>query len=210
MMAKKAKKAPKKEEKKAPPKKAKPKPAEKPGKELRGIVRIAGKDVKGEISLRRALIYVTGIGHTMANVASSVIKRELSIDPDAPVGEYSDAQIEKIDNILFNLQDHKLPTFLLNRNKDFMGGKNRHVIMNDLVFEVTQDVEREKKLYTWKGYRHAYGQKVRGQRTKNTGRSGMAVGVLRKSVLAAQAGGAGKAGPARAGKGGPAKAEKKK
>jgi len=77
---------------------------------------------------------------------------------------------------------------MLNRNGDMNTGENKHIIMNDLIFAVTQDVDREKKMYSWKGYRHAYGQKVRGQRTKNTGRSGMAVGVLRKSVIAAQGG----------------------
>jgi small subunit ribosomal protein S13 len=192
-----------KEEKKAPVKKAKPKAkTDDSGKELRGIVRLAGKDVAGAMNLKRALLRVTGIGHTMASAASMIIHKELSIDPEAPVGALTDEKIEKIDSILFNLQDHKLPTFLLNRNKDFVGGKDKHVIMNDLVFDVNQDVDREKKMYSWRGYRHAYGQKTRGQKTRNTGRSGMAVGVLRKSVVAAQGGGAGK--------GGPAKADKKK
>jgi small subunit ribosomal protein S13 len=195
------KKKEEKEEKKAPLKKAKTKPkVDSAGKELRGIIRLAGKDVGGEVNLKRALLRVTGIGHTLASAAANIIHRELSIDPKAPVGQLTDDKIEKIDAILFNLQDHKLPKFMLNRNKDFTGGKDRHVIMNDLVFEVNQDVDREKKMYSWRGYRHAYGQKTRGQKTRNTGRSGMAVGVLRKSVIAAQGGGAGKAGPAKADK----------
>jgi small subunit ribosomal protein S13 len=73
-------------------------------------------------------------------------------------------------------------------------------------------VESEKKLYTWKGYRHSYGQKVRGQKTRNTGRTGMAVGVLRKAIIAQQAAtkageapGAGKSGPATAAPGAAAK-----
>ncbi|MDD5712784.1 MAG: 30S ribosomal protein S13, partial [Smithellaceae bacterium] len=63
-----------------------------------------------------------------------------------------------------------------------------HVIMTDLLFESGQDLDREKKSYSWKGYRHTYGQKVRGQKTRNTGRTGMAVGVLRKAIVAAQGG----------------------
>ena len=188
-----AKKPPRKQEKKNVPKK-KPETPEK--ENFRGIVRIAGKDVSGEMNLKRALLRVTGIGHTMANTAAAAIQKDLGINPLTQVGEYTDEQIEKIDKVLFSLQDHNLPSFLFNRNKDFMGGKDRHVIMNDLVFEVTQDVEREKKQYTWKGYRHAYGQKVRGQKTRNTGRSGMAVGVLRKAVIAAQGGAAAGAKPA--------------
>lgn len=208
-MAKKQKKAPKKEKQEKAPKPQK-KPVKKPQQaereNFRGIVRIAGKDVKGEISLKRALLSVTGIGHTMARTAASVVHKELGIDPNQQVGEYTEDQVEKIDKILFSLQDHNVPSFLLNRSKDFNSGNNRHVIMNDLVFEVTQDVDREKKLYTWKGYRHAYGQKVRGQKTRNTGRSGMAVGVMRKSIIAAQQ--AAKSGPSKAGPSKPA--EKKK
>ncbi len=170
----------------------KPVPAKKPVKEekenFRGIVRIAGKDVKGQVSLVRSLCAVRGISHTLAIAASEVLKKELSIDPESRVGDLSEEQIEKIDKVLHNLEEHGIPAFLLNRRSDYNSGKDRHVIMNDLLFETTQDLEREKKAYNWKGYRHTYGQKVRGQRTRNTGRTGMAVGVLRKAIIAAQGG----------------------
>jgi small subunit ribosomal protein S13 len=181
----------------ARPHEKKPAPAlaKKPMKEekenFRGIVRIAGKDVKGQLSMKRALLAVRGIGHTMASAAAIILTRELSIAPDSRVGELSEEQIEKVDKVLANLQDHHLPKYLLNRVGDFTGGHDRHVVMNDLLFETQQDVEREKKAYSWKGYRHTYGQKVRGQKTRNTGRTGMAVGVLRKAIIAAQAGAAG-------------------
>lgn len=170
----------------------KPAAAKKPVKEekenFRGIVRIAGKDVKGEVCLKRALCAVRGINHTLAVAASVVLHKELSIDPNGRVGDLSEEQIDKIDQVLHSLQDYGVPKFLLNRRSDFASGKDRHVIMNDFLFEATQDLDREKKSYSWKGYRHTYGQKVRGQRTRNTGRTGMAVGVLRKSIIAAQGG----------------------
>jgi small subunit ribosomal protein S13 len=168
-----------------PPPQAPKKPQIAESENFRGIVRIAGKDVKGEVPLKRALVRVRGISHTLAVIASTVLHRELSIDPKTRVGELSEDQIDKIDNILQNLHDYKIPAYLLNRRSDYVGGADRHVIMNDLIFENTQDLEREKKLFTWKGYRHSYGQKVRGQRTRNTGRTGMAVGVLRKAIIAA-------------------------
>jgi small subunit ribosomal protein S13 len=162
----------------------------KPQKEMkegfRGIVRIAGKDVRGEIQLGRSLTVVKGISHTMAAAAVAVLHRELSIAPDTRVGDLSEEQVEKVDKILFSLQDYGIPKYLFNRCGDFNAGTDRHVIMNDLLFETSQDLDREKKMYTWKGYRHTYGQKVRGQRTRNTGRTGMAVGVLRKAIIAAQ------------------------
>lgn len=178
----------KKEVKKAPKKQKPPKPKKKTEEKegFRGIVRLAGKDVSGQVNLKRALFRVKGIGHTAAAAASKAISSELRIDPTIRVGELSEAQIESIDKILYNLQAHNVPSYLLNRCTDFKTGQNRHVIMNDLIFEASQDVDREKKMYSWRGYRHTFGQKVRGQKTRNTGRSGMAVGVLRKAIIAAQ------------------------
>lgn len=153
---------------------------------LRGIVRIAGKDVQGHVPLRHALLRIRGIGSGLGPAVASVLHQELGLSPALPVGKLNDEQVEKIDNILFHISSYKIPGYLFNRRADVLDGTQRHVIMNDLLFSLKQDVEREKKLYTWRGYRHAYGQKVRGQRTRNTGRTGMAVGVLRKAVLAAQ------------------------
>jgi small subunit ribosomal protein S13 len=181
----------KKPEKKAPVKK----PVKEEKENFRGIVRIAGKDVKGEISMRRALCSVRGIGQTLAVATSAVLQKELSIDPKTRVGELSEEQIEQVDKILHALQDHGVPQYLMNRRSDFNTGNSKHVIMNDLLFETTQDLERDKKVYSWRGYRHTYGQKVRGQRTRNTGRTGMAVGVLRKAIIAAQGGAAAGAKP---------------
>ena len=182
----KAGKKPKTKKPKKPPAKAVPKKIEKEEEGLRGIIRIAGKDVKGKLPMQRALTHIRGVSHSLSRVASAVIEKELGFKPEMRVGELSDEQIEKIDNVLYNLHDHGIPNHLLNRRNDFISGKDKHVIMNDLAFAVSQDVDREKKLYTWKGYRHAYGQKVRGQRTRNTGRKGMALGVLRKAILAQQ------------------------
>jgi small subunit ribosomal protein S13 len=183
----------------APEKKGGKRPPEEK-ESFRGIVRIAGKDVKGQVRLIRSLDAVRGIGHTMAAAAARVIQKELSLKPDMRVGDLSEEQVEKIDKILYTLHEHEgVPKFLLNRRSDFLTGTDRHVIMNDLIFENTQDIEREKKMYTWIGYRHTYGQKVRGQRTRNTGRTGMAVGVLRKAIIAAQGGAVAGAKPGAAG-----------
>jgi len=135
-----------------------------------------------------------------------VLHKELSLDPEGRVGDLSEEQIEKIDHVLHSLQDYGVPKFLLNRRSDINTGTDRHVIMNDLLFEATQDLDREKKSYSWKGYRHTYGQKVRGQKTRNTGRTGMAVGVLRKAIIAAQGGAAAGAKPGAPAAGGAAPA----
>jgi len=192
---------------KTPPKKKEAKPkaskSEEPAVEkegMRGIVRIAGKDIRGGVPLKRALLRVRGISHSLAIPVANILSAEVGISPETPVGELDDAKIEKLDSILFNLQNYGIPKFMFNRRSDRLEGTDRHVIMNDLIFVVRDDLETEKKLYSWKGYRHSYGQKVRGQRTRNTGRTGMAVGVLRKAVLAQAA-----AAKAEGGAGAPAK-----
>jgi small subunit ribosomal protein S13 len=124
----------------------------------------------------------------MAKVAASVIHKELSLDPKGRVGDLTEGDIERIDKVLGSLQDYGVPKYMMNRRTDFTSGTDKHVIMNDLIFDVSQDLDREKKMNSWIGYRHTYGQKVRGQRTRNTGRTGMAVGVLRKAIIAAQGG----------------------
>ncbi len=189
------------ETKKEPPKRLQqiPKIDDRPG--FKGIVRLAGKDIRGHVRLRRALAYIRGVGPTLSISIANVLHNKFGFSVDKEVGEFTDQDIEKIDKVLFNIQEHGIPKFLLNRRSDMLDGTDKHVIMNDLIFTTKQDIEREKKLYTWKGYRFHYGQKVRGQRTRNTGRTGMTVGVLRKTVLAAQqaqkeAPGAGKPGAA--------------
>jgi small subunit ribosomal protein S13 len=182
-----AKTPPKKKEVKKLQKK-KPKEAAEEKEGFRGIVRIAGKDITGHVPLKRALLRVKGIGQSLLNPVSNILAKEMKIDANTKVGELDDAQIEKIDSILFSLHKYGISPFMLNRNRERGSGENKHVIMNDLLFALREDVEYEKKSYSWRGYRHAYGQKVRGQNTRNTGRKGMAVGVLRKSVIAAHKG----------------------
>ncbi|MGC9005638.1 MAG: 30S ribosomal protein S13, partial [Candidatus Micrarchaeia archaeon] len=49
------------------------------------------------------------------------------------------------------------------------------------------DVENKKKMWSWQGERLIKGKKARGQRTRNTGRRGLAVGVMKKKEMPGQA-----------------------
>ena len=100
------------------------------------------------------------------------------------IGELSEPEIEKLEHIMRNPAQFGVPIRMLNRQRDVFTGNDIHYISSDLAYIVKQDIDHEKDAYTWKGYRHTYGQKVRGQRTRSTGRTGMTVGVLRKAVLA--------------------------
>jgi small subunit ribosomal protein S13 len=89
-----------------------------------------------------------------------------------------------LDDIINNPHKYGVPERMLNRQRDADTNQSMHIIGTDLTFRVKQDITNAKDMNTWKGYRHAYGQKVRGQRTRTTGRTGMTVGVLRKVMLA--------------------------
>jgi len=77
-----------------------------------------------------------------------------------------------------------LPNWLLNRSKDIETGRGIHQIGSELVLQTKTDIDRMKGIKSWRGFRHAHGLKVRGQRTKTTGRKGKAVGVKKKQLAA--------------------------
>jgi small subunit ribosomal protein S13 len=151
------------------------------------IIRLAGKDVDGELSLVRALDEVKGIGSSMANALSFAIENKLKIPRSTSVGSLTEEQITQVEEVIKDPQKEGIPVYMLNRRKDFETGKDVHNAGNDLVFSTRQDVAREVTLRTWRGFRHQYGQKVRGQHTRSTGRTGVTVGVMKKSAKEQQA-----------------------
>jgi small subunit ribosomal protein S13 len=168
---------------------------------FRGIVRIAGRDLDGHLSLYRGLLKVKGIGSNLARVLERVIVRELKIPAKTRCGDLTDEQIDAVDALLKNPEKHGVMWYSLNRSKDTEAGYSRHVLMNDLVFALRQDLQKEKELRSWRGWRHSIGQRVRGQHSRTTGRTGLTMGVLRKSIAAQKSAGAA---------GAPATEEKKK
>ena len=77
------------------------------------------------------------------------------------------------------LNEH-VPDCLLNRQKYYDTGDDIHSVSVDLKMLHDDDLNRMKKVKSYKGVRHASGHKVRGQRTYSNGRKGLALGVSRK------------------------------
>jgi len=59
-----------------------------------------------------------------------------------------------------------------------------HLLTSDIPFTLRNDIERERIAASWRGYRHLSGLKVRGQRTRTSGRKGGAVGVAKGGLAA--------------------------
>ncbi|MFZ1076940.1 MAG: 30S ribosomal protein S13 [Nitrosotalea sp.] len=141
--------------------------------EFRHIVRIAGKDIPGAKKTIIGISQVKGMGYSFAKSILDILK----INPNSNVGFLTESQVEEIEKAMRNPSSVNIPPWFLNRRKDMDSGNNLHLITSDIDFNVRNDVEREKGMNSWRGFRHTYGLKVRGQRTRTTGRKGGAVGV---------------------------------
>lgn len=147
--------------------------------EFRHILRIIDANVDGTLKAPYALKEIKGISLSLANA----ILKKAGINPDTRVGFLTETDIERIEEIIKEPTKYGIPNWLLNRRKDLETGKDRHLISADLVLRTKMDIDQMKVIKSWRGYRHAYGLKVRGQRTKTTGRSGKALGVKKKAFL---------------------------
>ena len=141
--------------------------------EYKYILRIAGKDIDGSKKVIVALSQVRGIGYNLAQV----LLQSLKINPYIRVGFLTDKELGEIENAIRDPTRVGAPGWFLNRQKEMDTGTDRHLITSDLDFAISNDIEREKSVMSWRGYRHMFGLRVRGQRTRTTGRKGGAVGV---------------------------------
>ena len=144
------------------------------------IIRILGNDILGDKKMIIGLTQIKGIGYMFANS----ILQKLNIDPNADMGNLTSEQVTNIENVIKDPRAANIPTWFLNRRKDIETGDDKHLVTSDFAFNVRNDIEREKGVYSWRGYRHMYGLKVRGQRTRCTGRKGGAVGVAKGGRVA--------------------------
>ncbi len=140
---------------------------------FRHIVRIAGVDIDGELPLVYGLMKIKGVGPRIARAC--IVK--LGLDPRMKVGHLSDEDVEKIEGFLRDPLGYGIPAWMVNRRKDYETGQDKHLIGSDLIFVARQDIEREMRIRSWRGFRHSLGLKVRGQRTHTTGRIGPVIGV---------------------------------
>ncbi|MGC2425562.1 MAG: 30S ribosomal protein S13 [Nitrososphaeraceae archaeon] len=137
------------------------------------ILRIAGKDILGSKKMIVALSEVKGIGYNFAQV----LLQSLNMNPNMRIGFMTDRELADIDTAIKNPSKSGMPDWYMNRRKDMDTGSDRHLITSDLDFAISNDIEREKAVMSWRGYRHMFGLRVRGQCTRTTGRKGGAVGV---------------------------------
>ena len=144
---------------------------------MRELVRIANTNIRGKERLHSGLSKIYGVGYSLSNA----ICNRLDFDKFKKVGDLTDDEVKKIEDLLKNHHD-ALPVFLFNRKKDLDTGKDIHLLSADLKLRTEFDIRLMKKIKSYKGIRHALGQPVRGQRTKSHFRTGATVGVMKKQA----------------------------
>lgn len=156
-----------------PKKQASAKTQENP--DFKYIVRIANTDLDGKFQVIPAVAAVKGLGLRTA----AVVAARSGVNPYQKLGDLSDADVVKLQETVDGLQE-ALPAWMLNRRKDVDTGEDGHLIGTDVEIRLRDDLNRLKKIRTYRGLRHEGGQKVRGQRSKSNGRTGLTLGVMKQ------------------------------
>lgn len=153
-------------------------------REFREIVRIAGVDCDGKRKVLDGLSLVKGIGWSTARALCIV----LNIPMDTRLGYLSEEEVARIEAALNNPGSLNMPVWMLNRRRDPLTGEDKHLLTSDLELTQKMDVERMMRIKSWKGVRHSLGLKVRGQRTRTTGRTGGPIGFSKAALKQAESG----------------------
>jgi small subunit ribosomal protein S13 len=150
--------------------------------DIQYFVRIGQTDLDGTKSVERALTDMNGVGRRVARI----IADKAEVDRRDVLGALDEDTIEDIVELVEGYAD-EVPEWLTNHQRDFFTGETTHETGNDLDMSRRQDINRMKMVDSYRGVRHKRGQKVRGQRTKSTGRTEGTIGVNIEAIKEEQA-----------------------
>ncbi len=156
--------------------------ADEEDEDLQYFVRIGQTDLDGTKSVERALTDMNGVGRRVARI----IADKADIDRRDVLGALDDEKIDEIVSLVEGYAD-EVPEWLTNHQEDFFTGETTHEIGNDLDMSRRQDINRMKMIDSYRGVRLKGGQKVRGKRTKSTGRTECTIGVNIEAIKEEQA-----------------------
>ncbi len=147
----------------------------------RTLVRIANTDIPGNKRLYYGLAQIYGISCSFSNAICEV----LNLDRNRKIESLKQEEIKGIEEFL--KKPTGIPSWMLNRKKDYETGEDIHLTGSNLKLRREFDIRFLKKVKSYRGVRHALGLPVRGQRTKSHFRKGGAVGVMKKAAKIAAA-----------------------
>jgi small subunit ribosomal protein S13 len=143
--------------------------------DIKYIVRIAQTDLDGKKNVQYALTGLKGVGIRTARI----LTQRVNVNPNDTMGYLDDEQVERLRGSVAAFNKN-IPPWMFNYRKSPTTGEDQHLLGPQLDLMLREDLNRMKKTRSYTGIRHERGHKVRGQRTKSTGRRGATVGVQRK------------------------------
>ncbi|MBT3772870.1 MAG: 30S ribosomal protein S13 [Euryarchaeota archaeon] len=147
------------------------------GEDFSYILRIADTDMDGLKPLRIALTSVKGIGSRTAEM----ICNNAGFDAFGLAGNLSVDEQEVLKTTIETYAENpEVPVWMLNRQRDLESGDELHLVGMDLKMVTGDDIDRLRATKAYRGIRHASGKKVRGQRGRSNGRTGLTLGVTLK------------------------------
>jgi len=145
--------------------------------EFKQLVRLGGADIDGNKKLYHALRKIKGISYGFSNAVCITAH----IGHKTKIGNLNEEELRKIEDIITNPVKYDIPSWMLNRRKDYDEGIDKHLTSTDIAFRKDFDIKILKKIRSYKGIRHSLGLPVRGQKTRSHFRSGKSVGVKKKA-----------------------------
>lgn len=145
------------------------------GEDFKYIVRLSNTDIDGEKNLVYGLTGVKGIGMHLANL----ISEKSGINKHKKIGNLSDSEVEKLQDIINSIAENA-PTWMLNHRNDLDTGDDIHLVGSEIDMRLRDEINIMKKIRSYRGIRHERGLRARGQRTKGNNRRGLALGVSKK------------------------------
>ena len=147
------------------------------GEDFNYIIRLADSDVDGLTRIGMGLTSVKGVGARTALAICEIA----GVDKNKLGGHLTDAEQDKIREAIDSYPT-KVPLWMLNRQRDIETGDELHLFSMDVSMTQDDDIARLRATKAYRGLRHAARKRVRGQRTRSNGRTGLTLGVQRKKV----------------------------
>ena len=147
------------------------------GEDFNYIIRLADSDVDGLTRIGMGLTSVKGVGARTALAICEIA----GVDKNKLGGHLTDAEQDKIREAIDSYPT-EVPLWMLNRQRDIETGDELHLFSMDVSMTQDDDIARLRATKAYRGLRHAARKRVRGQRTRSNGRTGLTLGVQRKKA----------------------------
>ena len=122
------------------------------------ILRVQNTNIDGTRNIMFAMTAIKGIGRRFSNIickkadidlskVSKLAKYDSSINAMLQrAGQLDEDEIRRMETIMLNPRQYKIPDWFLNRQKDSKDGTYSQIISNGLESKLREDLERMKKV----------------------------------------------------------------